>query len=234
MPADQQMAPEQRRDLLLIILTITAGTTDATAFHIGSVFASVITGNVILLGIGLIHGQADATLLAGCALGAYALGVALASPKRAQAERSQRVKQPERPLWPYSTSAALVFELVLLIAFTVLWEAGHAHLSQTGEVVRIIMCGGAMGVQSTAIRRLGGMSTTYLTSTLTGLVESLVTLRWQPEDGRSLAILLAALVGAAAAIALILNAPAWLPAVQLTPLAIVLIGSVPISGPQPR
>jgi hypothetical protein len=85
-----------------------------------------------------------------------------------------------------------------------------------------------MGAQSTAVRRLGEMSTTYLTSTLTGLLEALIARRWVPSHLRSIGILVAAAAGAAAGVALILHARAWLPALQLVPLGIVLVGSVPL------
>ncbi len=74
------------------------------------------------------------------------------------------------------------------------------------------------------------MSTTYLTSTLTGLLEALVIRRWGPQEGRSLRILLAAVAGAAAAVALIAHARSWLPAVQLLPLVIVVSASVRLLG----
>jgi hypothetical protein len=69
------------------------------------------------------------------------------------------------------------------------------------------------------------MSTTYLTSTLTGLLEAAVIRRWKPEHGRSLGILIAALAGAAAGVALDLHAARWVPALQLAPLVAVLLAS---------
>src|SRR5437763_16657344 len=41
-----------RRDVLLIVLTLTTGALDAVTFvRLGKVFSSVITGNLVLLGI---------------------------------------------------------------------------------------------------------------------------------------------------------------------------------------
>jgi hypothetical protein len=70
------------------------------------------------------------------------------------------------------------------------------------------------------------MSTTYLTSTLTGLLEALRRLRWSDTHPRSLGILATALAGAAVATALILHAPRWLPAIQLVPMIVVILGSL--------
>jgi uncharacterized membrane protein YoaK (UPF0700 family) len=40
------------RDGLLVLLTLTTGAVDASCFlHLGNVFSSVITGNLILLGV---------------------------------------------------------------------------------------------------------------------------------------------------------------------------------------
>jgi hypothetical protein len=44
-----------------------------------------------------------------------------------------------------------------------------------------------MGMQSTAVRRLGPMSATYLTSTLTGIVTGLAIRRWPAGWQRSIA-----------------------------------------------
>ena len=63
-------------------------------------------------------------------------------------------------------------------------------------------------------------------SALTGLLEAVVARRWGPAEARSLAILLAMACGAAAAAALIRHAMAWLPALQLLPLAIVQLVSL--------
>jgi len=83
----------------------------------------------------------------------------------------------------------------------------------------------AMGAQSTAVRRLGRFSTTYLTSTLTGVLEEVLARRWSASSSRSLAIILAAVAGAAAATALISWARAVVPALQLLPLLVVILAA---------
>jgi uncharacterized membrane protein YoaK (UPF0700 family) len=135
-----------------------------------------------------------------------------------------RAEQPDR-VWPPSATLALALDLALLLAFAVGWELIGSHPSRGVQVLLLVAVSAAMGVQSTAVRRLGSMSTTYLTSTLTGLLESLRRWRWDEEHARSLGILASALCGAAAATALILHARRWLPVLQLMPLVIVVIGS---------
>jgi hypothetical protein len=98
------------------------------------------------------------------------------------------------------------------------------------QIPLLATAAGAMGVQSTAIRRLDHLTTTYLTSTLTGLIEAIAVRRWDPGDTRSLGIIIAALLGAAAATGVLLYADLWLPAFQLLPLAAVLVGSRRLIG----
>lgn len=219
------MRPERFRDALVVVLAVTAGASDATAFErLGHVFASVITGNLVLLGISAVHGDGKLALFSGCALAGYGAGVLLAAPRR----RSTGEKE-DRPVWPMSATLALGGELVLLVAFAVFWEIDGRHPARGAAVGLLVLCSAAMGVQSTAVRRLGTMSTTYLTSTLTGLLEAVVVRSWGPEHGRSVRILLAALAGAAAAVAVNTHARVWLPALQLLPLAIVLPASTLIT-----
>ncbi|MFY9927011.1 MAG: DUF1275 family protein, partial [Streptosporangiaceae bacterium] len=74
--------------------------------------------------------------------------------------------------------------------------------------------------------RLGQMSTTYLTSTLTAMITDL-TLRRRPADGsRSTGILLAFVIGAAVGTLIALHAPYWVPAPVLVPIVLVLAGSL--------
>lgn len=208
--------PERMRDVLLVVLAVATGATDATAFErLGHAFASVITGNLILLGVSAVSRGGSQALYSGCALAGYVLGVLIAAPRR----------QHDRPLWPLGATVALGLDLALLIAFAIGWEIVGGRPGRLMQIVLLTTAAGAMGVQSSAVRRLGQMSTTYLTSTLTGLIESLAIRRWVPGHGRSLAIIAAAVAGAAAATALILYAEAWLPALQLVPLAVVVIAS---------
>jgi len=207
-----------RRDTLLIVLALATGATDAAAFErLGHVFASVITGNLVVLGVGAVSGDHHLTLFAGCALAAYSVGVLLAAPR----ER----KPPPKQGWPPGATAALTGELILLIAFAVCWELGGRHPTEGWQVVLIVLGASAMGVQSTAVRRLGQVSTTYLTSTLTGLLEDLRGRRRSEGQARSVGILAMALAGAAAATGLILHAHRILPTLQLAPVAAVILAS---------
>ena len=93
------------------------------------------------------------------------------------------------------------------------------------------VCAAALGLQSSAILRLGvsGLSTTYLTGTLTTVTHTLVTLRTGRGTGRSVAILVALVSGGAAGAAAATWAPWMSPVVILVPLAVVVVWGVGLS-----
>jgi uncharacterized membrane protein YoaK (UPF0700 family) len=214
----RHLTPERIRDGLLVLLAVTTGATDATAFErLGHVFASVITGNLVLLGISAVQPDGRLALFSGAALAGYAAGVLLAAPRRRVSEAT------DPPVWPAGATMALAGDLALLVAFGVFWEIDSGHPGRGAQVAMLVLCAAAMGIQSTAVRRMGQISTTYLTSTLTGLLEAVISRRWVPEHGRSVGILLAAVAGAAAGLAVDSHGRGWLPAVQLTPLAVVVL-----------
>ncbi len=223
-----RFSTQHLRDLLLIFLGVTTGATDATAFErLGHVFASVITGNLVLLGVSVVRGDGALALFAGCALGGYSFGVLAAAPRHVETSEHQ-------PTWPASATIAMALEFALLVVFAVGWELANDRPGRTAQALLLSVAAAAMGVQSTAIRRLGQMSTTYLTSTLTGLVESIRSRRWSEGNGRSLGIIVAAVIGAAAATGLVAHGRLLLPALQLIPLTIVILASLRLIEPPPQ
>lgn len=95
----------------------------------------------------------------GLALGAYAAGVlaggALAGPMPGG-----------QPVWPRRTTITMAAELVVLAGFSAGWLAVGGHPSDGVRLTLLALTAAAMGMQSAAVRLLGQMSTTYLTSTL--------------------------------------------------------------------
>jgi uncharacterized membrane protein YoaK (UPF0700 family) len=198
---------------VLALLAFTTGATDATAFErLGHAFASVITGNLVLVAVGAAQGNTRLTLLSASALVAYGLGVLAAAPRLGPEQPPQNRVSPEMIV-------ALLAALGLLIGVTVAWELAGGHPGSALQVVLLAGSAGAMGIQSTAIRRLGAVSTTYLTSTYVGLLEAVAGRDWSPVHLRSLAILLAALAGAGAATPLLLHAPRLAALPVIVPLA---------------
>jgi len=219
-PSSWPPAATRYRDILLVVLTLTTGAVDAVTFvRLGQVFSSVITGNLALLGIAA--GRQDAVLAqnAGLALAGYAAGVMLGA-------LIAGTPEPGQPVWPGRVSHALAAETGLLAAFSGEWLATGGHPGGGSRLALLLLAAAAMGLQSATIRRLGQISTTYLTSTLTALFTGLA-LRQKPEGtGRSTAILVTAVAGAALGTLAALNAPAWVPAAVLIPIAVVLAGSL--------
>src|SRR5438477_6024198 len=166
-----------RRDVLLVVLTLTTGALDAVTFiRLGKVFSSVITGNLALLGVA--GGRQDTALAlnAGLALAGYACGVVAAGAVAGTPEHGQ-------PAWPVQVTRALAGEFGVLAAFSGEWLAAGGQPGGASRVALLLLAAAAMGMQSAAVRRLGQMSTTYLTSTLTGILTDLA-LRRRPDDWR--------------------------------------------------
>ena len=209
------------RDSLVVLLTLTTGAVDAASFlALGNVFSSVITGNMVLLGVAAGTGRPELAVHSGVALAGYVAGVLVGAPLAA--ERHHAKAGP----WPPSVTVALTVELVILAVFSAGWELAGTHPSGAVQLTLVAVLAAAMGLQAAAVRRLGQMSTTYLTSTLTAVVAGLVTGSKPDGMARSLGVLVTIILGAIAASILLEEARAWLPLVILLPLGLVIVASV--------
>jgi len=127
-------------------------------------------------------------------------------------------------VWPAAVTRALAVQTALTVVLSIAWWVTGP---ERGETVRLILLGGhavALGLQSSTVQRFGagGLSTTYLTGTLTGLVVRLATGGGVRSVGRNAALLLGLIGGAA--LGAVLTAKAWAlaPLTQLVPLVLVL------------
>jgi uncharacterized membrane protein YoaK (UPF0700 family) len=216
--------PAAARDYRVVLLTITSGAVNAVSFlALGKVFSSIITGNLVLLGVAVTTHSSTEAVHAGLAIAGYAAGILVAAPLAAR--RSDR-----SGTWPGSVTAALAAELIVLAGFCLGWEFSGGSPRGGGQLALLIVAAAAMGMQSAAVRRLGQMSSTFLTSTLLGVLAGLAT-RTRPEGlGRSLGALAGIVVGALAGGMLARSAYAWLPVAVLLPLSVVVGASV--AGPR--
>jgi uncharacterized membrane protein YoaK (UPF0700 family) len=204
------------RDILVVVLAFGSGVADVTTFlALGRVFSSVITGNLVILGLAAATTEPNQALRAGLAVAGYAAGTLIGLPIAGRARRASGDR-----IWPTSVTAALCAEVCLIVAFTAGWEGGR-H-SYAGQVVLLVVLSAAMGIQSAAVLRLGDMSATYMTGTLTGVLAGLV--RRQRGEGRTrnVSVLVAVVAGAAIGAILIRTVPDWLPIAALLPIAIVI------------
>jgi uncharacterized membrane protein YoaK (UPF0700 family) len=208
------------RDSLVVVLTLTTGAVDAVSFlALGNVFSSVITGNLVLLGLAAGTGRPELAVHSGVAIAGYVAGVAAGAPLAARQHHATRT-------WPPSVTVTLAVELVILVAFSVGWELAGTHPAGGGQLALVAVLAAAMGLQAAAVRRLGQMSTTYLTSTLTALIAGLVTGSKPDGTARSLGVLAAIIIGAIAGSLILEGARAWLPLMILLPLGLVIVASV--------
>jgi uncharacterized membrane protein YoaK (UPF0700 family) len=117
-------------------------------------------------------------------------------------------------------------ELSVFAAFGVWWEVAGGHPSGHATYALIAINAVALGIQSGAVIRfgIGGLSTTYLTGTLTHVVASF-TRRQLPVSARSVGILVALVGGALLGAVLAIEVPRAAPLAPLGVLVAVLVGA---------
>ena len=212
--------PLRRRDGLVMTLTVATGSIDAIGLlRLGGVFTSVMTGNMVLLGVAVGKHDASIAIHTGVAFLAYVVGSFVGARVAGHAEENEH-------LWPRPVVHALALELAVLLVFGLWWELVGAAPSTGVEYALLSLNAIALGIQSSAVLRFGisGLSTTYLTGTLTQFIAGL-TKRGAPLQVRSALILLALIGGAAAGATTALYAPRAAPLVPILALVIVVGGA---------
>jgi uncharacterized membrane protein YoaK (UPF0700 family) len=207
------------RARLVVILAVTSGATDAIGFlALGSAFTSVMTGNLVLLGVGAADRNLSAVVLVSVAIASFMVGAAVGARTAGQAREDD-------PVWPRAVSIALAVELLLYTAFAVGWWLEGADPAGGVLMPLLALNAGALGLQSSAIQRFGvsGLSTTYLTGTLTTIVIRLSQGTGLRTVGHSSVILLGLIAGAAIATAMIEMLPWAVPSLQLASVGSVLL-----------
>src|SRR5690348_4250046 len=110
------------RDVLVVLLTLTTGAVDAASFlALGNVFGSVITGNMVLLGVAAGAHRPDLAVHSGVALAGYMAGVVIGAPLSAHPNG-----HGDGGTWPPRVTVTLVAEFGVLCAFSVVWELTRA------------------------------------------------------------------------------------------------------------
>ena len=212
----------------LVALTATTGSLDVTAFlRLGGVFASVMTSNLVFVGVAVVKTEAAFGVRCAVAILSFVLGVSLGSAVAPPSGRENRLGT--RPL-----SLLLTGELVVLVGYTIWWIVVDARPAGWTRLVLLGAIALAMGGQSAAARQLGNpnVGTTYLTGTVTSLATSLAARR-RPE-AESVAVLVALIAGAAAGVALLDAAPVAVPLLALAGVGTTITLSWRLRGTQPR
>jgi uncharacterized membrane protein YoaK (UPF0700 family) len=230
--------------IVAALLTVGSAATDIMAFtRLGNVFASVMTSNIVFLGLAAARHSGSLARHAAVSFAGYAAGVLAGSRLARRPARADTADTggPARSgglagsggagSWTPRVVATLGAEAAVLIAFTVGWEVTGTHPSGGSEFLLIALATVAMGLQSAVVVVLdiSGVGTTYLTGTLTSLLDSLAspgeergTAKRRQANLRRAFALSALVVGALLAGLLISAAPAAVPAIPLAALATVL------------
>ena len=210
----------RRRDLLLVALTFAAGSVDAVALLRLDVFTAVMTGNIVLLGLAVGQGAFGNAIRSTVALVAYSVGVVVG----ARIVGTVAIDTH----WSPKVTRALAVEWGLQLAFVVGWLLTGAHPDGANAATLIAFSGVAMGIQAATARALApGMSTTYVTGTLTGLLSELSALGAVSGDRRRRASIVVALaLGAVAGAFALSTVPLLAPAIPLAAVgAVVLVAA---------
>lgn len=195
------------RDGIVVLLALAAGAVDAISFlGLGGAFSANMTGNVVLLGAAAGRGFTEALLRSGAALAGYVVGVYVAARAvRTTAAGPRRTGE----LWPGWMTAGLVAVAALEGVVLAGWLASAGRPGLGGEATLLAVFALAMGAQGALVHRLGldGVTTTYVTGTLTGFLGELATASGSGRNRlQRLSMVLALFIGAAAAALLVLKA----------------------------
>jgi uncharacterized membrane protein YoaK (UPF0700 family) len=217
-PADHPL--KRRHHVAVMLLAMTSGALDAIGFlGLGGVFASVMTGNLVLLGLSA--GSRNAALAAHAVVAVSGYVVGVTAGVRVAGDRSPTCTTG----WSRRVNAVLAFELGLVVAFAIGWELARGKPSTPSQLALIGIAATAMGLQSAAVRAStgAGTSTTYLTGTLTDVVATLASGRAWRLEWTGVAVLAAALVGAVLAGTAVVEVSTLAPIVPLLALIVGLV-----------
>jgi uncharacterized membrane protein YoaK (UPF0700 family) len=186
------MTQTGRRDALVVLLTAAAGATNVLSLTaLGGVPASIMTANLVLVGLSITHHEGALGWHAAAALAGFVVAVFLttrlirAYDNRAHDNRAHdnQAVDDKRSVWPRPVTVAIAAEAVPLIGVAVAWGLTAARPTGAAQLTMCTAAALVMGIQSAAVRALGvaGLSSTFFTGTLTETVRDLTgpgPLRW--------------------------------------------------------
>ena len=231
---------QQILTLIAIALTFGSGANDVASFtRLGGVFTSVMTGNIVLLGLSLADKSVSLASHTVVSIAGYIAGVAGGTwvAHGFTVHGSGKPDETGRDsVLPGHVSWALFTEFALLAGFTAGWEITGARPAGWVEFVLLAVLAAAMGMQSLSVNEMGlsHVSTTFLTGTLTGLVSSLARPGQDTKHGaRRIGVLIGLAAGALLCGVLVATAPRVVPALPLAAVITALVlSSVPVrTGP---
>lgn len=207
-----------RRERLVVVLAAVSGVTDAAGFvGLGGAFSSVMTGNMVLVGVGGGTGNGSLAARAGTAVAAFILGCVLGGRLAGRHREGDGV-------WPLSVTRALRAEFACFLIYAVALQPLSHHIGGLAETVLLGLNAVALGIQSSAVQRFGvqGLSTTYMTGTLTTTIVHLTAGRHVRHVALNLKLLAALILGACVGGFLAEHAMRFTPLLQLCGVGFVI------------
>lgn len=210
--------------IALIILSFGAGATDAFAFLLlGGIFTANMTGNLILVGL-VERPDYFATLLGAC-VAIIVFSGALLLAFRLTVRRAGDDAHDPHPRVLRVLGVAAAAQTVVLVA----WVALGGHAALAAQVALVALSAVAMATQTVVSKRVSSMSgvtTTYVTGTLTSVMQDIA--EGNP-GGRVVRILsvLALVAGAFAGALSIVLSPTWGPVVPWLALIVAMGITIP-------
>jgi uncharacterized membrane protein YoaK (UPF0700 family) len=197
------------RDFLLIALTVSSGAVDAISYlGLERTFSAFMTGNLVFLGLGLVHGVGPEILPVVVALCAFAIGSYFGT---------RMTDSQESSLWPSRVSRALALTAICQFLFLVIWAQVAGQPGDKLINLLLALSGLAMGLQTAAVRSLEvkGIFTTAATFTLVAFLGDLAGSRPTDEAPRVAGVLIGLVVGAALGAAALLYVRSAAPLIPL-------------------
>lgn len=147
---------------LLLVLTMVTGLVDSVSYlKLGHVSVANTTGNVVFLGLALVHAEGFSMAASLTAIAAFLVG-ALAGGRISVRQGHHRARH---------LAIASAVQLVLVGAALIVSATTTGQSAEHIRSTLIVLLGLAMGLQNATTRRLGvpDLTTTVLTFTLTGI-----------------------------------------------------------------
>jgi uncharacterized membrane protein YoaK (UPF0700 family) len=211
---------QRRRQLFVAFLTVNSGATDAIGFlALGGAFTSVMTGNLVLFGISIARSDWTLSGHTAAAIVAYVAGCAIGTRVAGTTTDGQAV-------WPRRVTVALCVQLLIYAGYVTGWWVTGARPDNVVQVVLLSATAVALGMQSAAVQRFGvsGLSSTYMTGTLTTVVVRLSSGHRVRDVSGALLTLVGLVLGAVVAALLVEHVRMCAPLCQLAALGLACIG----------
>lgn len=220
--------PPRTRDALLIGLTFVAGIVDAVSYlGLGQIFTANMTGNIVFLAIAVGTASSLTALRSVDALIGFCLGAMLAGRVFGRAS--------EPGVWGPRVTAVLAGEIALMGAFAAGWVGTGGRPGGDFLYALVALSSLGMGMQNAAARHMSvpGLTTTVVTTALTGIMAEFAALGISgPTHRRAIVAVVALFSGAAVGAALVLLARPWPPVLTVASLTVIVAIAFVKLGPR--